>query len=290
MSKSGPGMTILKRFAITVILISLIWFIIKLVKEKNNKIKAIKSEPILLLITSSLLYWILANAPNIFKLGSYFNEPTTNQIIYWAMVVTGVITIITIFYYFYNKKQKNIVLNQYGIKENWKTIFASLLTAFISVLIGYIVLFVIDALFKTDFRIWTWAVKTFEFGHFVAALKYAPFFFLYFYVTGITINSNTNYMNKFKGYLTAIFSIVGGLIIFLLLHYGKLFIDGQALWPAQALSSILLIALIPTLIVATIYNKYLFKKTGNVYTGTFLNTFLMTMITVANTTLYHNLM
>jgi len=290
MSKSGPGMTILKRFALLAIAISVIWFIIKLVKEKKNKLKAIKSEPLLLLITSSLLYWILKTPAKIFKLGSYFNEPTTNQILYWAMAVTGVIAIITIVYYSYNKKFKNISLSQYGIKENWTTIFASLVTAAVSVVIGYVVLFIIDAVLTVDFRIWTWAVKTFEFGHFVAALKYIPFFFLYFYVTGITINSNTNYMSKFKGYLTAIFSIVGGLVIYLILHYGKLFIDGQALMPAQALSSILLIALIPTLIVATIYNKYLFKKTGNVYTGAFLNTFLMTMITVANTTLYHNIM
>ena len=290
MSKSGPGMKILKIFALVVIAISVIWFIIKLMREKNNKMNAVKSEPVLLLITSSLLYWILASAPNIFKLGNYFNEPTTNQILYWAMVVTGVISIITIVYYSYNKKFRNIELKQYGIKESWKTICAALVTATISVTIGYLVLFVVDALFKIDFRFWTWAVKTFEFGHFVAALKYAPFFFLYFYITGITINSNTNYMNKLKGYLTAVFSIVGGLVIYLLLHYGKLFIDGQALWPAQALSSILLFALVPTLIVATIYNKYLFKKTGNVYTGAFLNTFLMTMITVANTTLYHNIM
>jgi len=72
--------------------------------------------------------------------------------------------------------------------------------------------------------------------------------------------------------------MVGGLVVFLALQYGLLFFTQRALVPNQALNPILLFALIPSLIVATFYTKKLYEETGNVYTGAFLNTILMTLI------------
>ena len=80
--------------------------------------------------------------------------------------------------------------------------------------------------------------------------------------------------------------MVGGLVVFLALQYGLLFFTQRALVPNQALNPILLFALIPSLIVATFYTKKLYEETGNVYTGAFLNTILMTLILAANTTTY----
>ena len=79
---------------------------------------------------------------------------------------------------------------------------------------------------------------------------------------------------------------MGGLVLFLALQYGFLFAGGRALFPTQALSSILLFGLVPTPAVATLYANHLFREPGNVYTGAFLNALLMTMITLANTTVY----
>src|SRR5690554_5518411 len=115
---------------------------------------------------------------------------------YWAMLVTALVAIILLFTFCLNKNSWSISLKQYGFVVNWKSILAGLVTALGAVLIAYLILFIIDAIFKTDFRIWTWAVKTFRSSHLVAALKYAPFFFLYFYVTGITVNANTGHMKR----------------------------------------------------------------------------------------------
>ncbi|MEI3249008.1 MAG: hypothetical protein V8R95_00955 [Faecalibacterium sp.] len=54
----------------------------------------------------------------------------------------------------------------------------------------------------------------------------------------------------------------------------------------QALGGILLFALVPSLAIASCLAKYLYKKTGSVYVAAFLNTILMTMMTVANTAIY----
>ena len=48
----------------------------------------------------------------------------------------------------------------------------------------------------------------------------------------------------------------------------------------------MLFALVPSLAIASCLAKYLYKKTGSVYVAAFLNTILMTMMTVANTAIY----
>ena len=58
--------------------------------------------------------------------------------------------------------------------------------------IAYACLFAVDAIFKTDFRIWTFAFKTFEASAIPAAVKYMPFFFVYYFVSGAAAISSTS--------------------------------------------------------------------------------------------------
>ena len=292
MEKSGSGMVILKISSLIILALSIIIGIF--LYSKAKKIEGKSTKPIIngtiLIALSSLLLFLSINFGNkMFVLSSYFNQPTTNQIVYWALIVSEVILILTLVMYYLNKRYSEITPRHYGFVTNRKSIISSLLVVIVAVVIGFAILYLIDALFKTDFRIWTWAVKTFEISHLIAALKYSPFFFLFYYIIGISVNANTGFMKKSKGYLFACISVVGGLIVFLLLQYGLLFFRGEALCPSQALNPILLFALIPSLIVATFYTKSLYEKTGNVYTAAFLNTILMTIILAANTTTYHGL-
>ena len=154
--------------------------------------------------------------------------------------------------------------------------------------IAYACLFAVDAIFKTDFRIWTFAFKTFEASAIPAAVKYMPFFFVYYFVSGAAATSNTS-SEKLQGgwgYLLAALTNMGGILLWLVLQYGTLFRTGVAFYPGQALGGILLFALVPSLAIASCLAKYLYKKTGSVYVAAFLNTILMTMMTVANTAIY----
>jgi hypothetical protein len=124
--------------------------------------------------------------------------------------------------------------------------------------------------------------------HVISALQYMPFFLVYYFFVSIAINLNTNntYIHGWKGYAVAIFMVVGGLVIWMVLQYGSLFINKVAMEPGQSLNSILLFATIPSLTVATIYAKRLYKMTGNVMSAAFFNTILFTLITAANTIVY----
>lgn len=284
-SGNAFGMTLLRQGSMIIIALSAIILIYSLVKNLKSNVK---TGSLIMLVLGVIQYFYLKNQADLTLTTENFGAPTVNPILFWAINVAIVTLMIMVGYHYSSKKSEGATIESYGVKANIKTIIASLLTAVVAVVIGYAVLYLVDALFKVDFRLWTLAVKTFEDQHVVALLKYAPLFFIYYFIIGISINMNTATAkyDGFKGYLISVFHFVGGLVLYLGYHYGSLFMTGTAGYPAEALSSIIVIGLVPVLLVAAIFNRYFFRKTGNVYVAAFLNTLLMTMITLANTALY----
>jgi hypothetical protein len=150
----------------------------------------------------------------------------------------------------------------------------------------YLVVFVIEWIFNTDFRIWVYAIKSFKWTHFVSFLRYVPVYFVFYFVNSLVVAANTKDVKGWKGYVYALFLNVGGLVIFLAVQYGRLFLTGAAGVPNLALPAILLFGLVPTLAVAAIYAKKFAEKTNNIWTSAFFNTFLFTMVAIANTAVY----
>jgi hypothetical protein len=282
---AAPGMTLLRQVSIIIAIASLIIWIYAIVKKSSN---IVKSASALMLLLSVVEYIFLRLQGKFIATTQFFGAPTANPIVYWAINAAIVTLMIMVCYHYVSLKAEGATIANYGVKVNVQAVIAAFLTAIISIAIGYAILYIIDAVFKTDFRIWTFAVKTFEGHHLVALLKYAPLFFIYYFIIGISANMNTAgaKFKGIKGYLVSILLYCGGLLLYLIYHYGLLFITGTAGYPDQSLSSIIVIGLVPVLTIAAIFNRYLFKKTGNVYVAAFLNTVLMTLITLANTTLY----
>lgn len=284
-SGNGYGMTLLRQGSMIIIALSIIVLIYSFAKNLERNIK---TGSLIMLGLGIIQYFYLKNQADLIKTTEYFGAPTVNPIVFWAINVAIVTLMIMVGYHYSSKKSEGATIESYGVKSSIKTIIASFLIVVVAVVIGYAVLYLVDALFKTDFRIWTLAVKTFEDQHVIALLKYAPLFFIYYFIIGISVNMNTATKNYdgFKGYLISIFHFIGGLVLYLGYQYGLLFMTGTAGYPGESLSSIIVIGLVPVLLVAAIFNRYFYRKTGNVYVAAFLNTLLMTMITLANTALY----
>lgn len=282
-NKKEFGLNILLTISIIVAISSIIALIYGVNKKNNNLIKSTSG----LTVVSIIAALVFKFAQFIIPLSHTFNEPTTNQIAYWALasgLITAVFTIIT--YLLLNKNQ-NVNIKDYGFIVNIKSILSSLAVAILAVVILYIVVFIIQFIFKTDFRIWTLAVRTFTLNHFLTALRYVPIFLIFYFINTIAINANTR--DKKHGNLLALCLNIGGLVLWLLLQYGMLFITGESVFPQEALNGILLFALVPCLGIASIYARVLFKKTNNVWLASFVNTLLFTMITVANTVMFWNI-
>ena len=208
-----------------------------------------------------------------------------NSIAYWTLGCAAIALLGMSVVYVVNKANRGVTFKDYGVTFNPIRILVSLLVAIIACAVAYGVLFLMDLIFKADFRIWTFAFKTFDFNIVPVILRYLPTFLLFYIVStaSITINTNTEKLQGIKGYLLAIALNAGGGMLWLIHQYGKLFITGAAAHPGSALSGIVLVAMIPTLSIAAIISRNLYKKTGNIWVPAFLNAILMTTMTIANT-------
>lgn len=284
-SGDETGMRLLRQISMITIGLSALIFIFSFVKNAG---KSVKMGSGLILGLGIIQYLFLRSQERFLETTEWFGAPTVNPVAFWAINVAIVTLMILIGYHFVSKKAEGALFASYGLRANIKTIVAALATAIVAVIAGYGVLYLVDAIFQVDFRLWTVAVKTFEEQHVWALLRYAPLFFIYFFIVGLSVNVNTasRFYDGWKGYGISILHFIGGLILYLGYHYGLLFITGTGGYPAESLSSIIVIGLVPILFVAAVFNRYFFRKTGNVYVGAFLNTILITMITLANTALY----
>ena len=149
----------------------------------------------------------------------------------------------------------------------------------------YLVLFANWAVFKTDFRFWTFAMKVFEVDIMLPTiLRYAVLFGIFY-----TCNAICNQTYRAKNLpewasiaINALFNVLGIAIVFAI-QYGT-FCSTGVLWKeSMALTYIVLFPIIPVLICATIIARVLYKKTGNIWLAVVINTLLWTAVTVSGT-------
>ena len=236
------------------------------------------------LTVSGALLALIAKLP-MYQDYAVWTAPGVNSIAYWTIGCALMSLTILSAVYVCMKRSEGASFADYGVSFKPAAILGGLCTALVTVVLAYAVLWLMDLLFKADFRIWTFAFKTFDAGILPAILRYLPTFLLFYIVStaGITVNTNTERLQGVKGYLLAIALNAGGAILWLILQYVTLFSTGVAMEPGSALSGIVLVAMVPTLSIAAIISRRLYKKTGNIWTAAFLNAILMTTMTIANT-------
>lgn len=219
---------------------------------------------------------------------SFWTAPSVNSIAAWTIGCAAISLLGLSVIYLGSKAKQGATFANYGITFKPMTILASLCTAIVALVVAYAVLFLIDAVLHVDFRLWVFAYKTFDFNILPAVCKYLPVFFAYYFVSTVAIfvNTNTTNLSGAKGYCVAIALNAGGSILWLLRQYITLFATGVSAHPDAALAGIVLVATAAVLVVAAILSRALYKRTGNVWTPAFLNAMLVTLMTIANTTVY----
>ena len=250
--------------------------------DKENRLRLVIGSFMVMLSGAALA--LVARTP-MYTDGPFWTAPGLNSIAYWTIGCALISLLAMSLIYVGAKAKEGLNFRSYGVSFNPLAILMSLIVAILTWAIAYGVLFLMDMLFKADFRIWTFAFKTFDFNIFPAILRYLPTFLLFYVVStaAITVNTNTERLKGFWGYLVAIVLNAGGPILWLANQYGTLFVTGTAAHPGSALSGIVLIAMCVTLAIAAVISRNLYKKTGNIWLPAFLNALLMTTMTIANT-------
>ncbi|MDD3068042.1 MAG: alpha/beta fold hydrolase [Acholeplasmataceae bacterium] len=228
--------------------------------------------------------WLLMN-PTIITNTNYWSAPSINSISYWSMAAGGLLLLTTFGTApLFNAGKE--VHNPYGLKASWVQVLTSLLTALVLVFGLFLLIAVVEWVFLTDFRFYTYAIKVFNSPQFVAALRYMPLFLVYYFAAGVAVFANTHQMKGWKADILAAFLLVGPVLLFLVYQYFVLYNTGVAPFPGFSLNAILLVGLVPTLSVAGIIIRRFSEKTGNIWTSVFFTSAFFTFVALANTAVY----
>lgn len=237
--------------------------------------------------------WVSGDLAVAISISKFFNQPTTNELIGWAVYSAIIVVGIMVGSYFLNKSFKKEVmetdlLSDWGIRISKNNILKTILLALATVATAYVIVFAVDYFYNSDFRVWTIAVKVFESYHVWTALKYVLFFMIFFVASSLAINASLARSNHKEWFniLLAILANAGGVLLVVILQYVGFRITGVGTFSNQSLRPILGFALIPLLSVSAVYARILYRKTGNIWLGAIINGLLITIITVANTATY----
>lgn len=205
-------------------------------------------------------------------------------------LATGAISL-AIFYLLYrtNYQKEGASTANMGIKLPLKDIGKSLLLAFITFVLSYLMLVLVAFFFKVDFRFYVYSIRYMTPGRFSIWLRYLPEYLFFFAVSALTLNMTTRVNGQKEWFNTLIIVIasVFGLVVLYLADYMTLFATGVKLFPtvagnSTALPGILLWGVIFILPIAAVISRAFFKKTGSIWTGAFINTFMVTLFAVSN--------
>lgn len=259
-----------------------------LFKDNNQKeLQRAKSATVgaVIIAIVALCYRYLLINTDLFAEATYWSAPSVNTIVYWALVSGGLILMLTLTttpIFNFGKNEDN----PYGLKVTWVQLLTSILTALVFVFGILLVVSLIGWIFLTDFRFYTYAIQIFNSHQFIAAWRYMPLFFIYYFAAGMSVYINTRKMKNWQGDILAAFLLAGPVIMFLAYQYYFLYHTGVAPYPNFALSAILSVGLIPTLVFAAIIMRRMSIKNGHIWTGVVFSTVFFTLITLANTAVY----
>lgn len=238
-------------------------------------------------VLGGIAWWLLYKALVYVQMGTVFKQPQTGLVAYWTVIVGLMVAVVLVLFYYLVKKPAGATKADYGIVLKAKPILASAANALIMITAGMVILFLVDAVLKVDFRLWALvSVKTFGWRAVEQSLVYLPFFLFYFIICSISMKANV--IGRKHEILSALLVNLGGVVLYLVLQYGFVFLTGKATFTAAALNTGVMLSLVGGLAVATVLTVKLFKKTNNIWTPAFFNALLFTILSCSNTATFWN--
>lgn len=226
-----------------------------------------------------------------------YPQDTTNWVSMWA-AGCGIFAILVTLFVFVVKYCINEYRGSKGLElidndnplgvakaSSFGNALKTIVLAGIIVFALYLVVFLNWKIWTVDFRLWTLVLKVFNVPEMLPTiLRYSVFFGIYYILSGIC-NQTYRAKNLPDWATIAINSFfnIFGLLLVILIQYGTFKSSGVLWQPDMALGYIVLFPTVAVLIFATIISRLLYKKTGNIWLGSLVNTLLFTIVTVSNT-------
>lgn len=268
---------------------------------------------IIFLLPAPLLYYALVGYPYYmqpqwfqfltkFMPNEIFNMAPMNSLMLFSGVVGIIVLVIYLIAYFTGKKKAQNTFDNTGLKLPAGKVFRALLLAVISFALIYALITLLASATGSTFTFFKFSLQPMNGERWIAFLKYLPVWFGFCLIVNVVYNSLTRINGKksILNYILIGFSSFGGLLIMFIYDYGTLFathvrgikyIPGTTSesWIAltgmpfpTALAGIMLFGLLLILPLSAIFGRVLAKKTGSVWLGGFLTSFIILAFTICH--------
>jgi uncharacterized protein len=233
--------------------------------------------------------------PTVWPLNSYFQLPCVNGTVLIVLLVGAILLAVFLATYFLVMKKNNVTFDNLGVRTSGGNIGKSALLAVIIFLATYSLLVISDFFFLSDARFWVFSIKTLTPIKFWILLKYLPFFLFFYLINSLTLNSFTRIRgaSETKNIVLMILANITGLAVLTILDYTWLFNTGVKLFPSvpfpppgnmtSALAGLFVWNFLFILPLATVFARLLFRKTGSIWLGGFVNALIVTLFSISNT-------
>lgn len=172
-----------------------------------------------------------------------------------------------------------------NLEQLWKTIAL----AVIVIVVSFGLVFAAHYFFQVDYRMYVVAFKTFGADKVLIALRYLPFFLLFYVMNSISVNCfNYNTIGGKNGNILifAFFNALGAIFV-VASQYIYFYATGYQLYgltEGQRIGPIWLFPCMVLLFVTPIMSRIIYKRTRNPYIAGLINAMFIVMISCSNTT------
>ena len=218
----------------------------------------------------------------------FFNQTATLTIGVWSLVCAVFTVILLLIYYFAYGRSHHFSATQAGITIRLSNLGKTILLAVIVIVCAYGIVFFADYFFMTDFRLWVFGIKAFEANKVLIALRFLPFFLIFYVINSISINCfNYNTIGGEVGnaLLNGLANCVAGIVL-VVIQYGYFYATSYqffGLSEGERILPIWLFNIIPILFITAILSRVIYRKTRNPYLAGLISAMFVTIFNCTNT-------
>ena len=170
-----------------------------------------------------------------------------------------------------------------GKKIGKQKMFRTIVLALTVVCLAFLLVFLSDYFFLTDYRLWCFAtIRAFEAKHIAKILCFLPFWLVYYIAT--SVSANCYGYTKRGSVLRQMFLVFIGPAAMIAIQYAKFFITGKmVLDPITGIMGIWLFPIVVILPLSVLISNAIYKRTKNPYIGGIIMAIVACILTVTNT-------
>ena len=214
----------------------------------------------------------------------FLNQEASRCIGYWC-VLTGLPLISGMHK---SRKKFGVDPKPMGANPGWAVIGKSAVLAVVVVAAAFAIVYVSDAIFLTDYRLWCFAtIRAFDLSHLGMVLKFLPLWLLYYIPMSVSTNCY-NYVdmgkNSWKSVILSMFWVALAPAIMIVAQYTVFFTTGFMI--TEMITGIAVIWLFPIIVMlplATFICHKIYRATRNPYIGGIIMGLIACILTVTNT-------